>query len=133
MHKPIVMLLILAAGSVCHHSQSLHKPQLDVVITISLSGGNFSCNATQSKLLPIFEFLTITTTVQRLCLAYRPDEGKCMAHRYRNRGASEAPRGRREGGRMDGRDNLEKHGAGGTSIKLRSAPLKSYQFELSQS
>jgi hypothetical protein len=56
-----------------------------------------------------------------------------MDHRYPNRGASEAPKGRREGGRMDGRDNLEKHGAGGTSIKLRSALLNSYQFDLSQS
>jgi hypothetical protein len=39
MHIPIVVLLMLASGSVCHHAQSLHKPQLEVVIPIILSGG----------------------------------------------------------------------------------------------
>jgi len=42
MHIPIVVLLMLASGSVCHHAQSLHKPQLDVAIPIILSGGGIA-------------------------------------------------------------------------------------------
>jgi hypothetical protein len=37
MHKPIVVLPIVFSGSVCHHSQSLHIPQFDVLITVFLS------------------------------------------------------------------------------------------------
>ena len=42
MHMPIVLLLIVFSGSVCHHSQSLHIPQFDVLITLCLSGGETS-------------------------------------------------------------------------------------------
>jgi hypothetical protein len=32
MHTPIVVFAMLASGSICHHWQSLHKPQLDAAI-----------------------------------------------------------------------------------------------------
>jgi hypothetical protein len=35
MHNPIVVFAILASGSICHHWQSWHSPQLDAAITIA--------------------------------------------------------------------------------------------------
>jgi hypothetical protein len=35
MHKPMVVLVTLAFGSICHHWQSLHKPQSDMAIAIT--------------------------------------------------------------------------------------------------
>jgi hypothetical protein len=47
-------------------------------------------------------------------------------------GGSEAPRGRREGGRMDGGDEQEKRGAEGICIKMISALQNAYQSDLTQ-
>src|SRR5579863_2723866 len=32
MHKPMAVFAMLAAGSICHHLQSLHKPHSDFVM-----------------------------------------------------------------------------------------------------
>jgi hypothetical protein len=59
MHIPIVVLLMLASGSVCHHAQSLHKPQLDVVIPVILSWGNLSEMLSDLVSSPSWSFLQL--------------------------------------------------------------------------
>jgi hypothetical protein len=39
MHKPIVVFVVFAFGSICHHWQSLHIPQSDAAMTITLQRG----------------------------------------------------------------------------------------------
>ena len=36
MHRPMVVFVMFAFGSICHHLQSLHKPQSDSVMVVSL-------------------------------------------------------------------------------------------------
>jgi hypothetical protein len=35
MHNPMVVFATLTCGSICHHWQSLHKPQSDMAIAIT--------------------------------------------------------------------------------------------------
>jgi len=45
MHRPIVVLAMFACSSICHHLQSLHKPQSDSVIVVGLQRVQNSPNA----------------------------------------------------------------------------------------
>jgi hypothetical protein len=39
MHSPIAVFASFAPGSICHHLQSLHKPQLSSAMILSLTVG----------------------------------------------------------------------------------------------
>jgi hypothetical protein len=45
MHRPMVVCAMFACCSICHHLHSLHKPQSDAAIVVSLLKGQISLNA----------------------------------------------------------------------------------------